>query len=306
MTEHMRTIAAPRPQAAGSSTDPRPIGVFDSGIGGLTTVRELFQRLPRESIVYFGDTARLPYGNKSKETVTRFSLEIASFLVRRNVKCVVVACNTASSHALDALRERFPLPVIGVIEPAARAAVAVSPRGRIGVVGTLATVGSNAYGEAIARLAPGATVLQRACPLFVPLVEEGWLEHPVTRQVAEEYLAELRGSGLESLILGCTHYPMLAPMLQSTMGTGVRLVDSGAEAARATAELLAARSLLAPATGGEPRHVFYLSDEPRRRSFARVAESFLGRPLPNVSVVDQTDLPWFERVLAVDAQEKSS
>jgi glutamate racemase len=276
--------------------DPRPIGVFDSGIGGLTTVRELFQRLPHESVVYFGDTARLPWGNKSKQTVTRFSVEIASFLVRQQVKCVVVACNTASSHALDALQQRFDIPVLGVIEPAARAAVSASPRGRIGVVGTLATVGSNAYADAVARLAPGATVHQRACPLFVPLVEEGWLDHPVTRQVAEEYLADLKAADLDSLILGCTHYPMLAPLLRSVMGPLVRLVDSGAEAARATAELLAARGLLAPPAAGEPVHHFYLSDEPRRRSFARVAESFLGRPLPKVSVVDQTDLPWFERV----------
>ena len=277
------------------SGDPRPIGVFDSGIGGLTTVRELFTRLPRESVMYFGDTARLPYGNKSKDTITRFSLEIASFLVRQRVKCIVVACNTASSHALETLSDRFEVPVIGVIEPAARAAVSASPRGRIGVVGTLATVGSNAFHDAIARLAPRAVVQQRACPLFVPLVEEGWLDHPVTRLVVEEYLAELKGADLDSLILGCTHYPLLAPLLRDTMGTGVKLVDSGAEAARATAELLAARGLLAPAAGGAPRHHFFLSDEPRRRSFARVAESFLGRPLPPVSVVDQTDLPWFER-----------
>lgn len=281
--------------------DPRPIGVFDSGIGGLTTVRELFAGLPRESVVYFGDTARLPYGNKSKETVTRFSVEIASFLVRQHVKCVVVACNTASSHALDELRERFGVPVIGVIEPAARAAVAASPRGRIGVVGTLATVGSHAYADAIARLAPAATVLQRACPLFVPLVEEGWLDHDVTRLVADEYLAEMQQADLDSLILGCTHYPLLAPLLHAAMGAGVKLIDSGAEAARATAELLAERGLLAPAGAGEPHHHFFLSDEPRRRSFAHVAEAFLGRPLPRVTVVDQTDLPWFERTPAPTA-----
>ena len=275
--------------------DPRPIGVFDSGIGGLTTVRELYHRLPTESVVYFGDTARLPWGNKSKETVTRFSVEIASFLVRQNVKCIVVACNTASSHALEALRERFAVPVIGVIEPAARAAVEHSPHGRIGVVGTLATVGSNAYADAIARLDPKADVQQRACPLFVPLVEEGWLDHAVTRLVAEEYLHELKAAGLESLILGCTHYPMLAPLLHDYMGPSVKLIDSGAEAARATADLLAERGLLTPAGGGVPQHHFFLSDEPRRRSFTRVAEAFLGRPLPKVSVVDQTDLPWFER-----------
>lgn len=275
--------------------DPRPIGVFDSGIGGLTTVRELFARLPRESVVYFGDTARLPYGNKSRETVTRFSLEIASFLVRQRVKCIVVACNTASSHALDTLRDRFDVPVIGVIEPAAKAAVKLSPNGRIGVVGTLATVGSNAYADAIAGLAPRAVVHQRACPLFVPLVEEGWLDHHVTRMVADEYLADLQAADLDSLILGCTHYPLLAPLLREAMGARVHLVDSGAEAALATAELLAANGRLAPASAEAPHHHFYLSDEPRRRSFAKVAESFLGRALPKVSVVDQTDLPWFER-----------
>jgi len=276
-----------------ATSDPRPIGVFDSGLGGLTAVREIFRQLPGESVIYFGDTARLPYGNKSKETVTRFSLEITSFLVRQNVKCVVVACNTASSHALEALRARFDLPVIGVIEPAARAAVAVSPHGRIGVIGTLATVGSHAYGDAIEKIAPGASVIQRACPLFVPLVEEGWLDHSVTRMVADEYLAELREANLESLILGCTHYPLLAPLLADQMGPVVTLVDSGAEAARATAAILAERGQLAD--GRPARHQFFLSDEPRRRSFARVAESFLSRPLPHVTVVDQTDLPWFER-----------
>jgi glutamate racemase len=276
--------------------DDRPIGVFDSGIGGLTAVRELFRQLPHESLLYFGDTARLPYGNKSKDTVTRFSLEIANFLVRQNVKCIVVACNTASSHALDALRARYELPIVDVIVPAAQAAVHASPRGLIGVVGTLATVGSGAYPEAIQRLAPAANVISRACPLFVPLVEEGWLEHRVTRLVAEEYLAELRNAPLESLILGCTHYPLLAPLLGELMGPGVQLIDSGAEAARATAQLLAARGQLAQGAAGRgPQHHFFLSDEPRRRSFARVAETFLGRPLPHVTVVDQTDLPWFER-----------
>lgn len=280
--------------------DPRPIGVFDSGIGGLTTVRELFQCLPGESVMYFGDTARLPWGNKSRDTVTRFSVEIASFLVRQHVKCVVVACNTASSHALEALRERFGVPVIGVIEPAARAAIAASPRGRIGVVGTLATVGSNAYADAIARLSPAAEVRQQACPLFVPLVEEGWLDHAVTRLVADEYLAGLRAADLDSLILGCTHYPLLAPLLREYMGPGVTLIDSGAEAARATAALLRERGALAP-QGARAEHHFFLSDEPRRVSFGKVAESFLGRPLPKVTVVDQTDLPWFERSHGADA-----
>lgn len=272
--------------------DPRPIGVFDSGIGGLTAVRELFRALPHESIVYFGDTARVPYGNKSQETVTRFSLEIATFLVRQNIKCLVVACNSASAHALEALQRRFEIPVIGVIEPAVETALTASPRGRIGVIGTLATVGSSAYSLLVERRVAGASVIQRACPLFVPLVEEGWLDHPVTRMVAEEYLAELRHADLDCLILGCTHYPLLAPLLADLMGPAVHLIDSGAEAARATAALLAERGQLA---AGPPVHHLYLSDEPRRRSFSRIAQTFLGRELPTVTVVDQTDLPWFER-----------
>jgi glutamate racemase len=271
--------------------DPRPIGVFDSGIGGLTSVRELFRVLPGESVVYFGDTARVPYGTKSKETVTRFSLEIASFLVRQNIKCLVVACNTASSYALPTLSRRLDVPVVGVIEPAARAAVAASPHGRIGVIGTTGTVASGAYAEAIGQRAPGASVISRACPLFVPLVEEGWMTHPVTREVAEEYLRELKNGGLESLILGCTHYPLLAPLLADVMGPAVTLVDSGAEAARATAHLLRERGQLAGSA--TPEHRMFLSDEPR--NFARIADTFLGAPLPPIAVVDQTDLPWFER-----------
>ncbi|HTM57364.1 MAG TPA: glutamate racemase [Candidatus Udaeobacter sp.] len=270
--------------------DSRAIGVFDSGLGGLTAVRELFQALPQESIVYFGDTARLPYGTKSRDTVTRFSFEIASFLVRQNVKCLLVACNTASSYAMDALSKRLEIPVVGVIEPAAKAAVEVSPHGRIGVLGTLATVSSRAYPDAIARIAPGAEVISRACPLFVPLIEEGWIDHPVLREVATEYLVEVRAAGLESLILGCTHYPLIAPLIQGLMGPTVKLIDSGAEAARSLASLLRERGQLA---SGPPRHRFFLSDE--RLQFQRVAESFLGRALPETTIVDQTDLPWFER-----------
>ena len=270
--------------------DPRPIGVFDSGLGGLTTVRELFRVLPQESVIYFGDTARLPYGTKSRDTVTRFSLEIASFLVRQNIKCLVVACNTSSSYALDELSRRLDIPVVGVIEPAVRSAVAVSPRGHIGIIGTLATVRSEAYPRAIGRIMPGASVISRACPLFVPLIEEGWMDHLVMRTVAEEYLLELKNGPLESLILGCTHYPLIAAMVQEIMGPAVRLLDSGAEAARATAHLLRERGQLA---AGPPQHHFFLSDE--RINFASIAKSFLGRELPPTTIVDQTDLPWFER-----------
>ena len=282
--------------------DPRPIGVFDSGLGGLTAVRELFRVLPGESVAYFGDTARVPYGSKSRETVTRFSLEIARFLMRQDVKCLLVACNTASSYALDTLKQRFEVPVVGVIDPAAGVAItggghAVpvaggSPPPRIGVIGTQATVASGAYARALAQLAPGTTVVSRACPLFVPLIEEGWLDHAVLRQVAEEYLGDLRAERLDSLILGCTHYPLIASLLQDIIGPRVRLIDSGAEAALATAGLLRRRGLLA-AADQEPRHHFYLSDE--RLDFERVARAFLGRELPPTAIVDQTDLPWFER-----------
>jgi glutamate racemase len=271
--------------------DPRPIGVFDSGLGGLTAVREIFRALPHESVIYFGDTARLPYGSKSGSTVTRFALEIAAFLVRRNIKALLVACNTASSYALDTLAKHVEVPVLGVIDPAVDAAVAASSHGRIGVVGTLGTVGSGAYANAIANRAAGASVISRACPLFVPLIEEGWIDHPVLRQVAEEYLVELRNAHLESLILGCTHYPLIAPLIGSLMGPGVTLIDSGAEAARALANLLRERGQLAAA--GHAEHHFFVSDEPR--NFARIARAFLGRELPPVTVVDQTDLPWFER-----------
>jgi glutamate racemase len=271
--------------------DPRPIGVFDSGIGGLTSVRVLFRILPRESVLYFGDTARVPYGAKSQETVTRFSFEIARFLVRQDIKCLLVACNTASSYALTALQQRLEIPVVGVIEPAAEAAVQASPHGMIGVIGTLGTVGSAAYPYAITRLAPAAHVISQACPMFVPLVEEGMLEHPATRLIAEEYLTELRASGVESLILGCTHYPLLTPLLREMMGPAVTLVDSGAEAAHALAHLLEQRGQLA--RHDRPQHRFFLSDEPRH--FGRVGQAFLGGELPPVHVVDQTDLPWFER-----------
>ncbi len=282
--------------------DPRPIGVFDSGLGGLTAVRELFRVLPGESVVYFGDTARVPYGSKSRETVTRFSLEIARFLLRQDIKCLLVACNTASSYALDTLKQRFEIPVVGVIDPAAGVAVTGdgraapvaggAPPPRIGVIGTQATVASGAYARALEQLAPGVTVLSRACPLFVPLIEEGWLDHPVLRQVAEEYLGALRDERLDGLILGCTHYPLIAPLLQDVIGARVRLIDSGAEAALATAGLLRRRGLLAGADRA-PRHHFYLSDQ--RLDFERVARAFLGRELPPTAIVDQTDLPWFER-----------
>ncbi len=288
MSATPRSVIERESTRAGS--DPRPIGVFDSGLGGLTAVRALMQVLPSESIVYFGDTARLPYGSKSRATVTRFSLEIARFLLHHDVKCLLVACNTSSSYALAELESRLEIPVVGVIDPAVRAALAVSPSGRIGVIGTLGTVGSNAYPRAIQKSHPESRVVSHACPLLVPLIEEGWLEHPVTRAVAAEYLDPLRVANLEALILGCTHYPLIAPLLGELMGPSVRLVDSGAEAARAMADLLGARAMLG---AGPPVHRFFVSDRPNQ--FERIAEVFLGRAIPSTTVVDQTDLPWYER-----------
>ncbi len=290
------------------TSDPRPIGVFDSGLGGLTAVRELFRVLPDERVVYFGDTARVPYGSKSRETVTRFSLEIARFLLRQDVKVLLVACNTSSSYALETLKRQLEIPVVGVIDPAAGVAVTTPRRGaapggappaeagpaRIGVIGTQATIASGAYAQALERLAPGTHVVSRACPLFVPMIEEGWLGHPVLRQVAGEYLAGMREERLDSLILGCTHYPLILDLLQDVVGPAVRLVDSGAEAALATAGMLRKRGMLASPAGPEgPEHRFYVSDQ--RLDFERVARGFLGRPLPPTAFVDQTDLPWFER-----------
>jgi glutamate racemase len=272
----------------------RPLGVFDSGIGGLTVVRELLHRLPGEDIVYFGDTARLPYGTKSATTVRRFSVENTHFLLNHGVKLVVIACNTSSAVALDVLRRQFEIPILGVVEPGARAAVAATRSGRIGVIGTYGTVASSSYEKAIRGLLPEAAVTAVACPLFVPLAEEGWIDHAVTRAVAEEYLAPLRAAHIDTLVLGCTHYGVLRADIASVFdGEPVVLVDSAAEVAREVA------THLEPAAGaGTPpaNCRFYVSDIPAR--FREVGSRFLGRPLAEVKLVDQTDLPWFERELA--------
>ncbi|MEO6462877.1 MAG: glutamate racemase [Candidatus Eisenbacteria bacterium] len=265
-----------------SSSDPRPLGVFDSGIGGLTVVRELMRQLPGEELIYFGDVARLPYGNKSPEGVTRFSREICSFLLGKNVKAIVVACNTASALALPALGAELPVPIVGVIESGARAAVTRTKSGRVGVIATASTVKSGAYAAAVRALDPGIEVVERACPLFVPLVEEGWIDHPVTRQVAHEYLAPLEDHRLDTLVLGCTHYPLLEGVIGADLGPGVTLIDSGRETAAAVKTLLLENGLAAPG-GRAPRHALYLSDLPL--AFVATAERFLGRALPPVEVV---------------------
>ena len=241
-----------------------PIGVFDSGIGGLTVVRALLEQLPGEQLIYFGDTARVPYGPKSPETVRRYSLQIAEWLQSQDVKAIVVACNTATAHALDALRESLTIPVVGVVEPGARAAMERTHQKVIGVIGTAGTIASGAYERAIHRLAPDATVHATACPLFVPLVEEGWTDHQATRLIAAEYLEPMRDAGVDTLVLGCTHYPLLAPVIAEVMGSNVVLIDSAEETARETARILREQGLEASAGSTKPTHRFVASDAPDR------------------------------------------
>lgn len=258
-----------------------PIGIFDSGIGGLTVARAIYDRLPTEPTIYFGDTARVPYGPKSPETVRRYSLEILQWLLGQKVKAVVVACNTSTAHALDVLRQASPVPVIGVIEPGARAAVNATPRGPIGVIGTAGTIHSNAYVRAIHAIDPTIRVEQQACPLFVPLVEEGWFEHPAAELIAEEYLRSVRDAGIEALVLGCTHYPLLKPLLRRVMGLSVTLIDSAEQTALTLERALAEADLTAPA--GNPQHRFVVSDDEPR--FRQVGARFIGERLAGAEVV---------------------
>jgi len=259
-----------------------PIGIFDSGIGGLTVARALYERLPHESTIYFGDTARVPYGPKSPDTVRRYSLEILHWLLTQGVKAVVIACNTSTAHALEALQAESPVPVIGVIDPGARSAVATPHRGPIGVIGTAGTIASSAYARAIQKAKPGATVEQRACPLFVPLVEEGWFEHPAAELIAREYLDPLKQAGVDVLVLGCTHYPLLKPLLQRIMGSDTRLIDSGEETAGVVAEALRTAGLEAPSSA-RASHRFVVSDDEAR--FRQVGARFIGERLGRAEVV---------------------
>jgi glutamate racemase len=255
------------------STPASPIGIFDSGLGGLTVVREVIRQLPHERIIYFGDTARVPYGPKSPDTVRRYSHEISTFLTSQDVKAIVVACNTATAHALPMLQSEVSVPVIGVVEPGARAAVAASRRRELGVIGTAGTIGSGAYERAIRKIAPDAHILARACPLFVPLVEEGWVDKDATRLIAREYLGPLQDAGVDTLVLGCTHYPLLKPLLAEVLGADVVLIDSAHETAAEAARVLAARGLLAT-PNDPPVHRFIASDAPDH--FLRLGQRFLG------------------------------
>lgn len=252
-----------------------PIGVFDSGVGGLTVAREIMRQIPNEKIIYFGDTARVPYGSKSQDTVTRFSKQIVRFLQTFQVKTIVVACNTASAYALDELEREIDIPIIGVVKPGAKTATEVTRNGRIGVIATEATIGSQIYTKYIKELNKDVTIYGKACPLFVPLAEEGLWEDPVTDEIARRYLTELIDIDIDTLILGCTHYPLIRSTLGRVMGEHVTLVNPAYETARELKEMLAERGILneeSPKLGANP-YQFYVSDSAEK--FKRFANSII-------------------------------
>ena len=250
----------------------KAIGIFDSGIGGLTVLKEIIAKLPGEHTIYLGDTARVPYGIRSPETVTRYSFENTRFLLQQEIKMLVVACNTASAVSLNAVKKEFPLPIIGVLGPGARAAASATKTGTVGVIGTEATIGSGAYEQAIKKIDPAITVHSLPCPLFVPLAEEGWTDNDVAALVAEKYLARLRGSGIDTLVLGCTHYPLLKGVINKAMGNGITLIDSAFETAKEVAEVLDKLRWNRPG-GGAVMRKYFVTDSPSR--FEKVGKLFL-------------------------------
>ena len=261
----------------------RPIGVFDSGVGGLTVVKELTYILPYEKIIYFGDTARVPYGIKSKETIMKFSLENVLFLLKQDVKMIVIACNTSSSVALPMLKRHFKIPIIGVIGPGVKEAIYATRNKRIGVIATKATINSCAYERQIKRIDPAIKVFNQACPLLVPLTEEGWRNEKVTYVIASHYLKPLKKSNIDTLILGCTHYPLLKNIFKNILGNSVRLIDSAQQVAYETKEVLANEGLL----NNKIKHsncLFYVSDE--LQQFKKVANNFLGKNIDNLKRIN--------------------
>ncbi|MBF6569687.1 MAG: glutamate racemase [Candidatus Binataceae bacterium] len=264
--------AAPLRKSGLADNRQRPIGVFDSGIGGLTVLKELAELLPREDFIYLGDTARLPYGTKSNEVIIRYSRENAEFLLAKGIKLLVIACNTASAVAMDEIATETMVPVIGVIEPGAQSAVKISKSGKIGVIGTEATIASGAYTRMIQRLRPKAEIYTRACPLLVPLVEEGWIDNQIAEQTVSHYLGSLKDSGIDTLLLGCTHYPLLRPLFARVLGRGIRLIDSAGATAGSVRERLSALGLAR--REGQGRQSFFVTESPDR--FIRVGRRFLG------------------------------
>lgn len=260
-----------------------PIGIFDSGIGGLTVVKELMKLLPDEHLVYFGDTARIPYGSKSKRLIQQYAWEDTQFLLQYDIKLLVVACNSASSSALPLLEQSLDIPVIGVVVPGAQTSVNLTRNNKIGVIGTRATINSDAYATEIKRLLPEADVLSQACPLLVPLVEEGWLDDYVTILTLKKYLYNLMRAKIDTLILGCTHYPLLENTIRKVVGADVHLIDSGKETAKAVKKMLLDRGIMNLSGKAQPDR-FFVSDIPSK--FEEVGSRFLGQPLRHVQRID--------------------
>jgi glutamate racemase len=258
----------------------KPIGMFDSGLGGLTVMQQLMRVLPNEDIVYFGDTARLPYGTKSRETVARYSLENSHFLIQKNVKMLVVACHTASAHALELLQQTLSIPVMGVIEPGVKSAINETKNGRIGVLGTKGTINSQSYQKAMLRLNPNILLFPAACPLFVPLVEEGYTDHMATHLIVKEYLVPLLKLNIDTLLLGCTHYPLLKQVISSEVGAGVNIIDPAAACAEQVKKMLCDMELRREELEETPNYGFYVSDDPEK--FRILGERFLGHPIEAV------------------------
>ena len=264
-----------------------PIGIFDSGIGGLTVAKRIISMLPNENIVYFGDTARVPYGTKSNSTVIEYAIQDAQFLLNKNVKLIIVACNTASSVALDSLKEKYNIPVIGMIEPGANLAIEKTKNKRVGVIGTISTINNKAYSEELKKIDSEIIVFEKPCPLFVPIAEEGWLTHEATKLIAIEYLQEFIDADIDTLILGCTHYPLLAETIQHIMGEKVTLIDSGFAASLQVENYLEGRGVRND-SHQIGTHQFYVSDLPNK--FKTVAERFLGSKINHIEKIDVESL----------------
>jgi len=260
-----------------------PIGLFDSGIGGLTVLHKIIEVLPKENTIYLGDTARAPYGTKSVETVLRYSFENAAFLIEKGVKLIVVACNTSTALALPRLKDKFPLALIGVIEPGVRRALQVTRNKRIGIIGTEATIQSGAYTKALKARDERVEVYSRACPLFVPLVEEGWTDNAVASMTVETYLGSLKQSGIDTLILGCTHYPLLKKAIRTYLGKGVALIDSAEEIAKEAGSVLKKQSLVRKS--GRGSHSFFVTDAPDR--FVKIGHRFLGEKVESAVRIER-------------------
>ncbi len=260
-----------------------PIGIFDSGLGGLTVVKEVLKQLPNENIIYIGDTARVPYGNKSPETVIRFTTECVNVLKEQNVKMVVIACNTASSSGIEQIQDQFDFPVVGVVKPGALAAYKSTKKQKVGVIGTERTIKSGSYERAIKALNPDIEVWSKACPLFVPLVEEGWFDNDITRRIIRVYLSELMGKGIDTLVLGCTHYPLLKNTIKDIVGNDIRLVDSAEETAMVVKDIVRHHQMERH-KNDNPEHQFFVTDAPEK--FVELGEIFLQHKIKHISKIE--------------------